>query len=229
MKSLLDVPDPTTRDGIRDRGMLYLAFTAGLRVSELVNLRLADVSFQPTPSILVRGKGRKERQLPFWKETAVALRAWLAVRGEMLVPELFVNRCGLPLTRSGFEYILEKHVDKAAEKCSSLAKKRVSPHVLRHTCAMNVPQATKDLRRVSLWLGHERMQTTEVYLRADPTEKLETIESMTQPPLRRGSFRPVDKLIASLKRPQNMRSQKCAEGPFHRAGSRKLRIIMNSA
>jgi integrase/recombinase XerD len=176
MTFLLNAPDPNTRYGIRDRGMLQLAFDAGLRVSELVHLRLDDVSLQPTTHILVRGKGRRERQMPMCKETAAALRAWLAIRGKAPVPELFLNAAGLSLTRSGFEYILSKHVAKAADRCPSLTKKRVSPHVLRHSCAMMVLQATKDLRKVSLWLGHAQMQTTEVYLRADPTEKLETIE-----------------------------------------------------
>jgi len=127
MKFLLNAPDPNTRDGIRDRGMLQLAFDAGLRVSELVHLRLDDVSFQPTAHILVRGKGRRERQMPMCKETTLALRAWLAVRGKALAPELFLNASGLSLTRSGFEYILAKHVAKAADRCPSLTKKRVSP------------------------------------------------------------------------------------------------------
>ena len=133
------------------------------------------------------------------------MRAWLAVRGEALAPELFLNARGLSLTRSGFEHISTKHAAKAAQQCLSIRKKKISPHVLRHTCAMNVLQATKDLRKVSLWLGHAQMQTTEVYLRADPTEKLETIESMTHPHLRRGHFRPVDQLLASLKDHKNMR------------------------
>jgi site-specific recombinase XerD len=206
MKFLLNAPDPNTRDGIRDRGMLQMAFDAGLRVSELVHLRLDDVSFQPTVHILVRGKGRRERQLPLCKETATTLRAWLAIRGKAPAPELFLNAADLALTRSGFKYILAKHVTKAADRCPSLTKKRVSPHVLRHSCAMMVLQATKDLRKVSLWLGHAQMQTREVYLKADPTEKLETIESITHPHLRRGHFRPVDKLLASLRAPKNMRS-----------------------
>ena len=206
MQAVLDIPDPHTRSGIRDRGMLYLAFSAGLRVSELVGLRLDDLFLQPTPSILIRGKGRKERQLPFWKETASAIRAWLAVRGHASVPELFLNARGRPLTRAGFEYVLDKHVKKAADQWPSLKKKRVSPHVLRHTCGMAVLQATKDLRKVSLWLGHAQMQTTEVYLRADPTEKLEAIEPMLRPHLRRGRFRPSDKLIDWLKGRKIMQS-----------------------
>lgn len=199
MQAVLDAPDPSQRYGIRDRAMLHLAFATGLRVSELVGLRLDDVSLQPTPTILVRGKGRKERQLPLWKETTKALRAWLSIRGNAAVPELFLNARGDHLTRSGFEYILSKHVSAAVEKRPSLKDKRVSPHVLRHTCAMNTLLATKDLRKVSLWLGHASLQTTEIYLRADPTEKLEALEQVVHPHLRRGRFRPPDKLIASLR------------------------------
>jgi site-specific recombinase XerD len=198
MHALLDAPDLRIRLGIRDRAMLHLAFAAGLRVSELVGLPLGAVSFQPTPSVRVMGKGRRERVLPLWKQTTTDLRAWLAVRGEALAPELFLNARGGPMTRYGFAYVLRKHVQTAAQTCPSLQCKQVSPHVLRHTCAMMILQATGDLRKVSLWLGHADMQTTEMYLRADPTDKLETIERVIPPQLKRGQFRAPDKLIASL-------------------------------
>ncbi len=132
MQSLLNVPDLQRRDGIRDRAMLHLCFAAGLRVSKLVSLPLHALDFYPTPSVRVLGKGRKERTLPLWKETAADMRDWLAVRGKTPALELFVNAHGLPMTRSGFEYILQKHVKTAAHVCMSLQKKRVSPHVLRH-------------------------------------------------------------------------------------------------
>ena len=199
MLAILDVPDPAVRYGIRDRAMLHLGFAGGLRVSELVGLRLNDLQLQPQASILVHGKGRKERCLPLWKETATALRAWMAVRGQASVPELFITLRGVVFTRSGFEYILHKHVCAAANQCPSLLKKRISPHVLRHTCAMTILQATKDLRKVSLWLGHSSMQTTEMYTRADPAVKLETAESVLAPALRSGRFKATDKLIALLK------------------------------
>ena len=138
MQAILDAPEPTTRDGIRDRAMLYLCFAGGLRVSELIGLRIDQLTLQGQASLLVHGKGRKERCLPLWKETTAALKAWLAVRGEVLVPELFLNARGRPMTRSGFEYILGKHVQAAAARCPSLATKRTSPHVLRHTCALTV-------------------------------------------------------------------------------------------
>lgn len=198
MQALLDAPDPHTRAGLRDRAMLHIALAAGLRVSELIGLCTDDLTLQP-PSILVRGKGRRERILPLWKETATALRAWLAVRGQMPVPELFVNAKGQQLTRWGVAFVLRKHVQAASERCPALRMKRVSPHVLRHTCAMVALQATHDLRKVSLWLGHSSMATTEIYLRTDPTEKLEAISTITPPQLRKGRFRPPDKLIALLK------------------------------
>jgi integrase len=96
-------------------------------------------------------------------------------------------------------YILSKHVRAATRRCPSIRTKRVSPHVLRHTCAMITLQATGDVRKVALWLGHARMQTTEIYLRADPTEKLDAIDAVIPPSLRKGRFRPTDALIASLK------------------------------
>jgi site-specific recombinase XerD len=122
------------------------------------------------------------------------------------VPELFVSSRGESLTRSGFDYILRKHVRASSHRCPSLALKRVSPHVLRHTCALAVLQATKNLRKVALWLGHVHMQTTEMYTRADPSVKLEALESVMPPKLRSGRFKATDKLIAWLTSPSVMRS-----------------------
>jgi len=207
MQAILNAPEPTNRAGIRDRAMLHLCFAGGLRVSELIGLRIHDLNLQPNASVLVHGKGRRERRLPLWKETASALRAWLAVRGTVLVPELFLNARGLPMTRSGFEYILRKYARTAANYCPSLLTKRVSPHVLRHTCALTVLQATNDLRKVSLWLGHANMQTTEMYTRADSSVKLEVLESVVPPKLRSGRFKATDELIASLQTGTFMRSK----------------------
>jgi integrase/recombinase XerD len=210
IQALLDAPEPVDRTGIRDRAMLHLCYAAGLRVSELVGLRLDDLTLQPQPSIIVHGKGRKERCLPLWKTTTTALRAWLAVRGVVLVPELFVNARGEAMSRSGFEYILEKYVCLACQHCPSLATKRVSPHVLRHSCALTVLEATKDIRKVSLWLGHASIQTTEMYTRADPSIRLEALEATAAPCLRSGRFRATDKLIASLTTGNLMRRAKRA-------------------
>ncbi len=211
MQSILDAPDPTVRDGIRDRAMLHLCFAGGLRVSELVGLHLEDLMLQPQAGILIHGKGRKERRLPLWKETASALRAWLSVRGDARVPELFLNARRDVMTRAGFEYILRKHVHAAQTRCPTLSEKRVSPHVLTHTCALTILQATKDLRKVSLWLGHSSMQTTEIYTRADPSVKLEALESVIAPKLRTGRFKATDKLLDMLKATTVMRSDKTAK------------------
>jgi site-specific recombinase XerD len=132
MQVLLDAPELDTRDGIRDRAMLHVGYSAGLRVSELICLRLDDIVFIPRVIIHVLGKGRRERPLPLWRESATALRAWLSVRPHGRAPEVFLNARGAAMTRSGFEYILAKHVQVASQHCSSLAAKRISPHVLRH-------------------------------------------------------------------------------------------------
>jgi site-specific recombinase XerD len=152
VQALLDAPDPATREGIRDRAMLHLAVCAGLRVSELTGLRTGDVTL-PSMSIRVLGKGRRERVLPLWKTTASALRAWLAIRGAVVAPEVFISHRGEPLSRWGFAYVLKQHVETAGQLCPGLQNKHVSPHVLRHTCAMIVLQATQDIRKVSLWFG----------------------------------------------------------------------------
>jgi integrase/recombinase XerD len=200
MQALLDAPDPRTRDGIRDRAMLHIGFMAGLRVSELVGLRLDDVTLnQSTSTILIRGKGRKERALPLTGSTIQAIRSWIGVRGPSSSPELFLNSRGSHLTRAGFEYVLKKHTITASKKCPSLASKNVSPHSLRHTCAMTILRATRDIRKVSLWLGHASIQSTQIYTQADSTDKMEILQAITPPALRRGRFQPPDQLLALLK------------------------------
>jgi len=198
MQALLVAPDPRTAAGLRDLAMLHLAFAAGLRVSELTGLRLEQFDDAAMPSLHVVGKGRRERILPLWQETARTLRRWIAVRPTQGDPQLFLNAAGRKMTRSGFEYILRKHAAVAATVEISIAGKRVTPHVLRHSCAMHTLQATGDVRKVSLWLGHASVQTTEMYLRADPTEKLEALTAMGPPTLKRGRFTVPDKLMAML-------------------------------
>ena len=131
VQALLDAPDPATREGIRDRAMLHLAVCAGLRVSELTGLRTDDIAL-PSMNIRIHGKGRRERALPLWSTTITAVRAWLAVRGTVSAPELFVNARGEAMSRWGFAYVLHRHGESASQKCHSLSKKQLSPHVLRH-------------------------------------------------------------------------------------------------
>lgn len=220
-RAILDAPDPGTRRGIRDRAMLHIAIAGGLRVSELVGLRLDAVTFDGRyVHLLVRGKGRRERVLSLWSAVAASLRAWLAVRGTASAPEVFLNAWNAPLTRSGFARILAKHGTVAAKRCPSLRGKRVSPHVLRHTCAFNTLKATGDIRKVALWLGHSTTETADrFYLRSDPTQQLEILKNTAPPSLRPGKFRAPDKLIALFRgkdyaaNPPPGRRGRCAPDP----------------
>lgn len=203
-QAIIDAPDQATLLGVRDHAMFHLALATGIRVSELVGLRVEDLILKPRPTLLVNGKGRRQRLLPLWRETATALRRWLALRCPRSGQErfLFLNARGEPITRSGFAHVLAKHAGAAFAGRRST---RVTPHVLRHTCAMVTLLATKDVRKVALWLGHSRLETTEMYLRADPSEKLEALTQMSPLRLRRGRFPAADDLIAVLeatRRPQ---------------------------
>ena len=143
INAILNAPDLSTRLGIRDRAMLHLCFAGGLRVSELVELPMDNLSLRQASSVRIIGKGRRERCLPLWKSTAKDLTAWLAVRGAAQAMELFVNAEGTAITRAGFEYVLDKHVKKAGAKIPSLASRIVTPHQLRHSCALVMLQATR--------------------------------------------------------------------------------------
>ena len=200
IEAILNATPLNTRSGVRDRAMIHLCFAAGLRVTELITLQVDSLTLHPTCSVRILGKGRRERVLPLWKLTVVDLRKWLGLRNEQLgVTELFVNARGLPMTRSGFEYVLSKHTASAALSCLSLGTKKVSPHVLRHSCALMMLQSTGDIRKVALWLGHADIQTTEMYLRVDPSEKLDALESVVPLSLKSGHFRIPDTLIELLK------------------------------
>ena len=205
MNALLAAPDPTTVAGLRDRAMLHLTYAAGLRVSELLALQMDDFSDRSLSTVRVLGKGRRERVLPLWKETQTVLRAWTAVRPSVQVLELFVNREGQPLSRDGFAHRLAVHVATAERKRPTLVEKRVTPHVLRHSCAMHTLEATGDIRKVSLWLGHASLQSTEAYLRVDPAEKLAILASNAAPAVPKGRFRTPDRLLAMLAEIQKSR------------------------
>lgn len=198
IQAILNAPDLRTWSGLRDRAMMHVCFAAALRVSELVGADMSNLELGSTPSLLVNGKGRRHRNLPLWKDAAKDLRAWLTVRGDVRTPEIFVNRNGRTMTRAGFEYILDKHVSQGAKVCPSLGNRPVSPHQLRHSCAVIMLEATGDIRKVALWLGHADIRTTEKYLQIDANKKLEAVEAVVPPELRRGRFKAPDALIAML-------------------------------
>jgi site-specific recombinase XerD len=198
INAVLAAPDVRTPSGLRDQAMLHLTYAAGLRVSELLAIRIGDFSDRSLSTVRIVGKGRRERVLPLWRETQTALRAWITVRPPVPAHELFLNRDDMPMSRDGFAHRLALHVARAAQKRPSILAKNVSPHVLRHSCAMHTLAATGDIRKVSLWLGHASLQSTENYLRADPAEKLAILAAHAAPTIQQGKFRTPDKLLAML-------------------------------
>ena len=188
MQAILDAPDTATVPGLRDRAMLHLCYAAGLRVSELTSLMLDNLSSPQIETIRIVGKGRRERELPLWKETKSALSEWLDVRPPVNNRYLFLNARGQAMSPDGFTYILDRHVVTATQVLPSLKTKRITPHVIRHTTAMTILHATGDIRKVSIWLGHADLKTTEVYLRASPAEKLEILAVNAPPSIQPGAF-----------------------------------------
>lgn len=199
VQALLDAPDTGTVAGVRDRAMLHLAYNAGLRVSELTGLPLANLGTPRLDEVRIMGKGRRERVLPLWKQTCSALRDWLAVRPDVADPHLFLNSSGTGMTRRGFAKRLAGHCRTAARTTPSLAGRTVTPHAFRHACALNILEATGDVRQVALWLGHASLRSTEMYLRVDTAHKLDILAAGKAPTLRKGSFNGVkDELLAML-------------------------------
>lgn len=196
--AILKAPDTSTRSGIRDQAMLYVTYACGLRVSELTGLRLDDLDLPGLATVHVMGKGRSERVLPLWEETRAVLRNWLAIRPDA-GSHLFLNARGGPMTRHGFAHRLAIHVATATNVVPSIGNKRVTPHVLRHTIAMDTLAATGDIRKVSEWLGHRSMQSTDPYLRKDPRRKLDMLDAVRPVPITKGNFTgTTDKLMAML-------------------------------
>ena len=187
LQAVLDAPDPTTMNGIRDRAMLHLTYAAGLRVSELIGLKCKDLA-PDLGWVHVMGKGRRDRKLPVRKETRSLLQDWLAIRPDRISDHLFLNARGRAMIRHGFAHRFALHVAAAKQKVPSIAEKRVSPHVIRHSCAIHTLEVVRDSRKVSLWLGHASVQTTEIYLRAEPIQKLEILGEMVPPHIRKGKF-----------------------------------------
>jgi integrase/recombinase XerD len=195
---LIAAPDQSLWSGRRDRTLLLLAVQTGLRVSELIGLRCQDVSLEAGAHVRCTGKGRKTRCIPLRKEIVAAMRLWMRERKGQPDEALFPNARGQSLSRDGVEYMLTKHVGTARKECPSLKAKRISPHVLRHSTAMQLLQHGVDRSVIALWLGHESMETTQMYLHAN-LELKEQALAKTQPikgRLRR--YRPTDQLLTFL-------------------------------
>ncbi len=195
---LLQAPDPHTRSGRRDRTLLLVAVQTGLRASELIHLRCKDVQLGPGAHLRCEGKGRKQRCTPLRQDAAAALRAWLDERhGEPHAP-VFPNQRGGALSHDGLAYLLAKHLAVARQACPSLQAKRVTPHVLRHTAAMELLHNGVDRAVIALWLGHESVQTTDVYLHADLKLKEAALAKTTPTQGTPARYRPDDEVLAFL-------------------------------
>ena len=199
IEALLAATDQSTWIGRRDRTLLLLAIQTGLRVSELIGLRWQDIVFGTGAHVHCEGKGRKTRCTPLRKDTVAALQAWQHEQQGRLEAPVFPNARGQFLSRDGVAYLLAKYVAIAGQHCPSLQHKRVSPHVLRHSAAMELLQSGVDCAVIALWLGHESMDTTQIYLHASLKLKERALEKTTPINEHPGRYRPDDELMAFLK------------------------------
>jgi site-specific recombinase XerD len=199
IEALLAAPDQSTWGGRRDSTLLSLAIQTGLRVSELIGLTCKDIVLDSGAHVRCQGKGRKDRCTPLRKDLVATLRSWLRERSGQPEDPLFPNARGGFLSRDGVEYLLAKHVAVAGKKCPSIQKKRVSPHVLRHTAAMELLQHGVDLTVIALWLGHESPETAQVYVQANLKMKEKALAKTTPVNVKPGRYQPDDKLLVFLK------------------------------
>lgn len=196
--ALLAAPDPKSWIGRRDHAILLVAVQTGLRASELTGLRRQDVIFGSGAHIRCFGKGRKERCTPLTRQAAGVLRRWMHERSAGNLDPLFPTIRGTMMSRDAFEHLVSKHARAAAERCPSIKPKKLSPHVLRHTTAMQLLQSGVDRSVIALWLGHESLETTQGYLAADMAMKERALAKTAPPRIRTGRFKPGDRLLAFL-------------------------------
>ncbi|MDR0782296.1 MAG: site-specific integrase [Propionibacteriaceae bacterium] len=198
-EALVAAPDTSTWIGKRDRLLLHLAIQTGLRVSELASLRIDSIQIGPHPQLECLGKGRKQRIIPLRKNTAAIVAAWIKELPPAPANPLFPTSTGTQLTRAAIGKLVTRHVKAATKQCPPLAEKNVTPHTLRHTCAMSLLHAGIDTASIALWLGHTNIQTTQIYLHADLELKRRSMERMPviddRPPAR---YQASDALIAFL-------------------------------
>lgn len=198
MDALLAAPDQATWIGRRDHAILAISLQTGLRASELVSLRCCDVVTGTGAHVRCEGKGRKQRATPLRRETLKVLEEWLKERAGNDSDPLFPTARGMRLSRDALEGIVQRHTLTASHSCPSLVGKRVSPHVLRHSTAMELLHHGVDQSVIALWLGHESVETTQVYIHADLRLKEKALVRMTAPASKPGRYRPDDKLLAFL-------------------------------
>jgi len=196
--AILAAPDRVTWSGQRDHVLFATLYNSGARVSEIVGVRVADLSLARPAFLHLRGKGRKERQVPLWPSTAAELTAWLPRIAREPDAPVFPNRPGRPLSRAGVAHRLRRAVATATTSCPTLKRQSISPHTLRHTTAMHLLQAGVDITVIALWLGHESPATTHLYVEADLALKRRALDRLAEPASRRPRHPVGDRLLAFL-------------------------------
>jgi site-specific recombinase XerD len=196
--AVLAAPDTTTWEGRRDVALIALAAQTGLRVSELVSLNCADIDLGPGGSVMCTGKGRKLRATPLTKPTRAVMSRWLRERNGLPADPLFPARTGRRVQRGAVERRIVKYREVAARNCPSLKAKHLTPHVLRHSCAMQLLQNGVDSAVIALWLGHADLRSTDAYMHADLTIKEKALARTTPANVKPGRYRPPDPLLKFL-------------------------------
>jgi site-specific recombinase XerD len=196
--ALLEACNQTTWTGRRDHTMFVLTIQAGLRISELAALTCADITLTTGANVHTVGKGRKERRTPLIPATRSVLKAWLKERAGGPTDPLFPSTTGTHLSRDAIERRLARHLAIATESCPSIKTKHITTHTLRHTAAMRLLLAGNDVTVIALWLGHEQISTTNVYLHADMTHKQRAIDRTKPLDAKPGRYRPPDPLLRFL-------------------------------
>ena len=198
IQALLAAPDQSKWGGRRDHALLLTLYNSGARVSEITTLKRHQVCFDHSTFLQLLGKGRKERTVPLWAKTVQVLRTWFEELGEYAPNIAFPSVRGKPLSRDAVDYLLKQAVQRAIPACPSLASRKISPHVIRHTTAMHLLQAGVDIATIALWLGHESIETTHVYLQADLAMKEKALGKLGPIEGEWKRFRADDPLLAFL-------------------------------
>lgn len=203
VRAILAHPDRRTVDGWRDYTLLLFLYNCGARVSEAAGVRWTDLQLAPSRQVRLQGKGRKERLLPLWRETADAFHRLREMAGTRDEQHVFLNHHGQPLTRDGIAYILRKHASAVAQERPALARKRITPHVLRHSCAVALLQSGTDVTVIRDYLGHASVATTGRYITTNLQMKREAMEAFWKQaglePSQAKPWKPKPDLLAFLK------------------------------
>jgi len=198
IEAVLQAPDENTWSGQRDRVLFAMMYNTGARVSEIISMRVSDLTISETSVIRIHGKGRKLRSVPIWKSTARQLKRWISIAALTDDQSLFPNRKGAQLTRTGITDRLTLATRQAASTCLSLTGQRVTPHIVRHSTAMHLLQSGIDITIIALWLGHESPATTHGYIEADLAMKENAMKTLELPDQGSTRFNPNDKLMKFL-------------------------------